>query len=218
MIPWLSGHPDHFPDVDQALKEPNGLLAVGGDLTVARLLAAYQRGIFPWYSEGEPILWWSPDPRLVLYPAEFKYRRSLAKSWRAKGYRVTVNQAFDQIIALCASTRLESGTWIHPEMQIAYQQLFRSGAGFSAETWAGETLVGGLYGVKLGQILFGESMVSLATDASKVALASICQHADLYQIALIDCQMPTAHLAQLGARLIPRSEFLQEVHRWHEPL
>ncbi|MGA1206145.1 MAG: leucyl/phenylalanyl-tRNA--protein transferase [Gammaproteobacteria bacterium] len=218
MIPWLSGHPDRFPSVDQALTEPNGLLAVGGDLSVARLLAAYRRGIFPWYSAGEPILWWSPDPRLVLYPQEFKYRRSLAKSWRARGYRVTVNQAFDQIIALCASTRREEGTWIHPEMRAAYRQLYQRGAALSAETWDGDTLVGGLYGVKLGQVLFGESMVSVATDASKVALAHLCQQADLYQIALIDCQMPTAHLASLGARLISRTEFLTEVRRWHEPL
>lgn len=218
MIPWLSEQPDQFPPTDQALTEPNGLLAVGGDLSLERLIAAYQRGIFPWYSDDEPILWWSPDPRLVLYPVDFKLRRSLAKSWRNRGYHVTVNQAFAQIIALCASQRSASGTWIHTEMQMAYCRLFSAGYGLSVETWAGSELVGGLYGVKLGGVLFGESMVSLATDASKVALAHLCHHADLYQIHIIDCQMPTAHLASLGARLITRSAFLTEVRRWHEPI
>lgn len=218
MIAWLGDDPDAFPPVEQALTEPNGLLAAGGDLSPQRLRAAYQRGIFPWYNRGEPILWWSPDPRLVLYPADFKFRRSLAKSWRQKGYRVTVNQAFDEIMQLCKAAREASGTWIHAEMQAAYGLLFRDGFARSVETWSHDRLVGGLYGVQIGSVFFGESMVSLTTDASKVALAHLCQNADHYQIRLIDCQMPTAHLASLGAQLIPRSEFIAEVSQCHESI
>ena len=211
MIPWLSPHHVDFPDVDSALEEPNGLLCAGGDLSVERLRHAYTHGIFPWFSDGEPILWWSPDPRLILTPDAFKFRRSLKKSIRANGLTVTTNQCFDQVMALCSETRQTEGTWIHQDMLEAYRALNASGAGFSAETWQGDRLVGGLYGVKLGSVLFGESMVSCVPDASKAALAHICQEADTHQIQLIDCQVPTSHLLSLGATLVDRNDFMKRV-------
>lgn len=197
--------------METALEEPNGLLCAGGDLSVDRLRHAYSRGIFPWFSEDEPILWWSPDPRLILTPDAFKCRRSLKKSMRANKLTVTMNQCFDQVIALCSETRQSEGTWIHQDMLEAYRALNASGAGFSAETWQNDHLVGGLYGVKLGSVLFGESMVSCVPDASKAALAHVCQHADAHQIQLIDCQVPTSHLMSLGATLVSRSEFIKRV-------
>ena len=189
------------------------MLCAGGDLSVPRLVNAYRHGIFPWFSEGEPILWWSPDPRLVLEPSSFKFRRSLKQAIRSQRFEVRVNSAFDQILHLCAYHRPE-GTWITDEMQSAYEALNAAGYGFSAETWVDDVLVGGLYGVKIGDMLFGESMVSLVANASKAALAEICTNADLYQIKLIDCQVPTSHLQSLGASLIPRSEFLTRVQQY----
>lgn len=190
------------------------MLCAGGDLSTARLLLAYQRGIFPWFSEGEPILWWSPDPRLVLQPEAFRFRKSLRQSIKKQRLRVRINTDFDAVMALCASERADrEGTWITATMRDAYSALNDCGFGFSAATWIDDTLVGGLYGVKIGQVLFGESMVSRVPDASKAALATICQTADQHQIRLIDCQVPTSHLQSLGASLITRSEFVQQLAR-----
>ncbi|MEC8308371.1 MAG: leucyl/phenylalanyl-tRNA--protein transferase [Pseudomonadota bacterium] len=197
----------------EALDDPNGLLCAGGDLSPERLRLAYSRGIFPWFAEGEPILWWSPDPRLVLEPRAFKFRRSLGQSIKKQGFEVRINAQFEKLIRLCASTRQDrEGTWINEDMIDAYIELHRQGYAISFETYRGTELVGGLYGVRLGRMLFGESMVSLVPDASKAALSSLCQESDLYQIDLIDCQVPTSHLESLGASLIARAEFIERIN------
>jgi leucyl/phenylalanyl-tRNA--protein transferase len=230
VIRWLrpSDPPEAFPPVTQALREPDGLLCAGGDLSPQRLLAAYRRGIFPWFNAGQPILWWSPDPRMVLVPQDFKVSRSLAKSVRNRGYRVTSNTAFAEVIARCAESggRATGGTWITDAMREAYLELHRLGHAQSVEVWqgaepggdGGETLgeprlVGGLYGIRLGRMFFGESMFSTATDASKVALHWLATQAAALGIELIDCQMATSHLASLGARAISRGEFLAWLER-----
>lgn len=209
MIPWLYADTP-FPPVAQALKEPNGLLAGGGDLSPLRLLAAYRRGIFPWYSPGEPILWWSPDPRMVLFPGALRITRSLAKTLRNADYRVTLDSAFAQVIAACAAVPRpgQNGTWITTEMQQAYIRLHALGYAHSIETWRGGQLVGGLYGVAIGRAFCGESMFSHVTDASKIALAHLCRFLAERGFGIIDCQMETAHLTSLGARPIPRDEYL----------
>jgi leucyl/phenylalanyl-tRNA--protein transferase len=210
MIPWLKpgDPPDAFPPVSEALTDPDGLLCVGGDLSVPRLLSAYRRGIFPWYSEGQPILWWCPDPRAVLFPREFRISRSLAKTLRNRGYRSTLDQAFPEVIARCADTGLRpEGTWISPGMRKAYQQLHDLGYAHSVETWDGDRLVGGLYGIALGEAFFGESMFSVERDASKVALKRLADELDRRGFELIDCQIDSDHLRSLGARLISRAEF-----------
>ena len=214
MIPWLrpGDPPDAFPPVEAALTDPDGLLCVGGDLSPARLLEAYRRGIFPWFSEGQPILWWSPDPRTVLYPAEFKVSRSLAKTIRNRGFAVTVDRAFAEVMAHCADERLRpEGTWISPQMRAAYLRLHELGLAHSYETWDGDRLVGGLYGVALGSVFFGESMFSLERDASKVALAALVRAMIERNGRLIDCQVASTHLESLGARSIPRSQFVLEL-------
>ena len=211
MIPWLDKRTP-FPPVERALAEPNGLLAAGADLTPERLLDAYRHGIFPWYSDGEPILWWSPDPRMVLFVDELKVSRSLAKSARNKGFELRVDTAFEAVIDACAQPRgAQPGTWITGEMRAAYLRLHRLGHAHSVETWREEELVGGLYGVSIGRMFFGESMFALASDASKVALVALVRELREQGCALIDCQMDTRHLASLGARSIPRSEFLRAV-------
>ncbi|NKC13070.1 MAG: leucyl/phenylalanyl-tRNA--protein transferase [Gammaproteobacteria bacterium] len=203
MIPACAP-PASFPPTDQALSEPNGLLAVGGDLSSERLLEAYRRGIFPWYNEGDPLLWWTPNPRAVLFPRELRISRSLRKRIRSGVFKVRLNCAFEQVIKACAAPRgNDAGTWIDSDMASAYTQLHRLGAAHSFESWYGGELVGGLYGIGLGRVFFGESMFTRQTDASKVALAYLC--ASGYE--LIDCQLPTAHLTRLGARLIARVEF-----------
>jgi leucyl/phenylalanyl-tRNA---protein transferase len=210
-IVWLSEHdsPDAFPPVDRALREPDGLLAAGGDLSPARLLAAYQRGIFPWYSAGQPILWWSPDPRAVLLPGNFKTSRSLAKTIRNRGFETHIDTAFKDVIRACGSSAVRpGGTWLSVEMRAAYTQLHALGFAHSCETWRDGKLVGGLYGVALGQVFFGESMFSLERDASKVALARLCSELLARGFHMIDCQMATPHLMSLGAQLIPRSQFI----------
>ena len=222
MLTWLEAA-DSFPPVERALKDPNGLLAAGGDLSVERLLAAYRRGIFPWYSGAEPILWWSPDPRMVLRCDELKVSRSLAKSVRNKGYEVRIDTAFDQVLAGCADR--DEGTWLGRAMRKAYAALHRAGHAHSFETWRGAELVGGLYGVALGRMFFGESMFSRATDASKVALVALVEELRARSFPLIDCQMHTPLLASLGAREIPRRAFLralaplvnyeQPAEKWH---
>ncbi len=214
MIPWLrpGDPPDAFPPVEAALTDPDGLLCVGGDLSPARLLAAYRRGIFPWFSAGQPILWWSPDPRTVLYPGEFKLSRSLARTIRNRGFVVTVDRAFASVTEHCADARLRpEGTWISPQMRAAYQRLHELGHAHSYETWDGDRLVGGLYGVALGRVFFGESMFSLERDASKVALAALVRAMIERDGGLIDCQVASAHLESLGARGIPRRQFVREL-------
>lgn len=206
MLTWLRPG-DGFPPVERALSSPNGLLAAGGGLSPERLLEAYRRGIFPWYSERQPILWWSPDPRMVLWCEELKVSRSLAKSVRNKGYELRVDTAFEAVLAGCAER--EEGTWLGPEMRTAYLALHRNGYAHCFETWRGEELVGGLYGVALGRMFFGESMFSRATDASKVALFHLVGYLRERSFPLVDCQMHTPLLASLGGREIPRRAFLR---------
>ena len=208
MIPWLR-HSDPFPPLERALAEPNGLLAAGDDLTVPRLLAAYRRGIFPWFSAGDPILWWSPDPRMVLLPDELKISRSLAKTLRNGNYQVRVDTAFDDVIRACAGRPRagQPGTWITDEMQEAYCQLHRLGHAHSVETWIEGVLAGGLYGIAIGRAFYGESMFADRRDASKIALAHLCAYLKQRGFGIIDCQMETRHLASLGARPIARRDF-----------
>lgn len=214
MLSWLSRSNFDFPPLDQALHEPNGLLAAGGDLDPRRLVAAYRHGCFPWYQDGQPILWWSPDPRTVLFPDELHVSRSLAKCLRQGRYRVTIDQAFDRVIAACAEPRdYADGTWITQPMQDAYRQLNRLGVAHSVETWQGDELVGGLYGLAMGRLFFGESMFSRADNASKVAFVTLVQRLRAAGFVLIDCQMPTQHLHSLGARAIERTRFADYLAR-----
>jgi len=215
-IRWLAAgdSPSDFPDVSDALDDPAGLLAGGGDLSPERLMEAYRRGIFPWYSSGQPVLWWSPDPREVLFPAEFHVSRSLRRHLRHANYRITENQAFRQVVSASAAPRTgqtgaAGGTWITPEMQSAYCELHDLGLAHSIEVWSGDTLVGGLYGVRSGGVFSGESMFSRESNASKAALAWLAGAAPERGIRLIDCQMPTAHLRSLGSRPLPRKQFLE---------
>lgn len=207
MVPWLVGAPD-FPPVAQALAQPNGLLAAGGSLSPEWLLTAYRRGIFPWYCAGEPILWWSPDPRLVLKPSQMRISRSLRKTLTRHRYEVRFDTAFAQVVTACAEPRdASTGTWITPAMQAAYIRMHELGHAHSVESWAEDELAGGLYGVALGRVFFGESMFSRCPDASKVALAHLARFLESENFAVIDCQMTTAHLLSLGAREIPREDF-----------
>ena len=207
MIPWLHGD-EPFPPIEEALESPNGLLCAGGDLSPERLVAAYSRGIFPWFSEGEPILWWSPDPRMVLFPGELKVSRSLRKRVEHGAYQLTADTAFRRVMEECARPRRgQSGTWIVPEMIAAYTALHARGLAHSVEAWREGRLVGGLYGVALGRVFFGESMFSRSPDASKVALVELVRRLRGKAFRLIDCQQATAHLASLGAREIPRARF-----------
>jgi leucyl/phenylalanyl-tRNA--protein transferase len=208
VIAWL-GAKSPFPPLSAALDEPNGLLAIGGDLAPARLLAAYRAGIFPWFSEGQPILWWSPDPRMVLYVDEFRVSRSLAKRVRAGTFETRVDTAFRAVIQACAETPRtgQGGTWITPVMVDAYCELHRLGYAHSVESWRDEELVGGLYGLALGRVFFGESMFAHETDASKVALVQLVASLQRLNVPLIDCQQETRHLAAFGARPIARGAF-----------
>lgn len=212
MIPWL-GSTEDFPPLSCALREPNGLLCAGGNLTPQRLLQAYGNGIFPWYSPNEPILWWSPDPRMVLFPNEFKISRSLRKTLRRGAYAVQTDTHFSTVINACASKKREgqAGTWITPEIQAAYIRLHELGHAHSVETWVDGSLVGGLYGVAIGRMFYGESMFAHATDASKIAFAHLVRFLAARGFGMIDCQMNTKHLASLGAREIPRDEFVRRL-------
>ena len=215
MLPWLSSPHPTFPSTEQALENPNGLLAAGGELTPAWLVDAYRKGIFPWYSDDDPILWWSPDPRMILLPAQFKRRRSLAKRLRHGGFHVTLNQHFTQVIEGCAAPRKDApGTWIHPEMRHAYQRLHALGIAHSVEVHHGGQLVGGLYGLAMGPVFFGESMFSRQPDASKIALAHLASAMHTHGGKLIDCQMHTPHLASLGATTVARSTFINYLEEW----
>ena len=215
---WLSATDQEFPDVNLALREPDGLLALGGDLRPERLLEAYRSGIFPWYDEGQPILWWSPDPRAVLFPAQVKISRSLAKVLRQARYSVTLDRAFREVMLGCAAPRNGvAGTWITDAMIEAYTELHIQGHAHSVEVWKADQLIGGLYGVALGKVFFGESMFSRSADASKVALVHLARQLESWGYGLIDCQVYNDHLASLGAELIPRSEFISLLSRWIDP-
>ena len=207
MIPWLKTA-DDFPPLERAMAEPNGLLAAGADLSPARLLTAYRSGIFPWYGKDQPVLWWSPDPRMVLFPAEFRVPRSLAKRLRRRDYEIRTDTAFETVMRACAAPRDgDAGTWITPDMVAAYCELHRLGHAHCVETWIDGELAGGLYGIALGRAFYGESMFTRAPDASKIALAHLVRQLMQWQFGMIDCQMNTTHLARFGAREIPRSEF-----------
>lgn len=213
MIPLL-GPADPFPPVDTALDDPDGLLAAGGGLSVPRLVDAYSRGIFPWFSEGGPILWWSPDPRTVLAPREFRVSRSLAKRLRRGGFRVSADEAFGAVLEGCAAPRRdETGTWLGPRMRRAYTAMHHRGLAHSVEVWMDGELAGGVYGVSVGRMFFGESMFTRRTDASKIALAALAVQLDRWGFPLIDCQLATEHLASLGARPMRRTRFVALVAR-----
>ncbi len=212
---WLSADPEGpFPPLHLALEEPNGLLAVGGDLSPQRLLNAYSHGIFPWYSEGEPILWWSPAPRAVLFPQELHIGRSLKKRLRQHPFNITLNRAFESVIDACAAPRkqADSGTWITSGMRQAYLQLHQLGYAHSVECWQDDSLAGGLYGVQVGRLFCGESMFTRSSDAAKIALVTLLTRLKA-EIELVDIQMMTPHLAQLGAREISRIEYQRQLSR-----
>lgn len=226
---WLDiNYPELFPDVSLALKEPDGLLAVGGDLSEQRLVAAYRQGIFPWYSDDQPVLWWSPDPRMVMKPTDLKISRSLRKSLRKNIFTVTFDKAFDRIVNECAAPRnYTNETWITDDMKQAYTRLHQAGYAHSVECWKDEQLVGGLYGISIGKVFFGESMFSRVTDASKVAYVFLVKHLKQWGYQLIDCQVYTEHLESLGAGCISRNKFIQQLaylcnkntnHQWDSAL
>ena len=207
MIPFLRPN-DPFPPASKALRSPNGLLCAGADLTPSRLLDAYSQGIFPWFSEGEPILWWSPHPRMVLFPDELKVSRSLRRAVARGAFETRYDTAFREVIGECAAPRNgQPGTWIVPAMVRAYTRLHELGHAHSVESWRDGKLVGGLYGILLGGAFFGESMFSREADASKVALVKLVDRVKSLGVGIIDCQQATRHLASLGAREIPRREF-----------
>jgi leucyl/phenylalanyl-tRNA---protein transferase len=211
MIPWLDLR-DPFPPVERALREPNGLLAAGGDLSPERLVDAYMRGIFPWFGEDDPLLWWSPDPRMVLFVGELHVARSLRRVIKSGQMTVTFDRAFSQVMAGCAEPRDDGpGTWITDEMLEAYSVLAKRGLAHSVETWSDGRLAGGLYGVAIGRMFYGESMFSRQSDASKIALVALTRQLERWGFAMIDCQMSTPHLASLGARDVPRAEFLERI-------
>jgi len=211
MIPWLDDSTS-FPPLAHALLEPNGLLAAGGDLSAERLVEAYKNGIFPWYSADQPLLWWSPDPRMVLVPKELRISRAMGKRLRKRDFEVRTDTAFEPVMRACATPREgQCGTWITHDMITAYTDLHRRGLAHSVETWINGELAGGLYGVALGRIFFGESMFTRVTDASKIALITFVKQLERWQFGLIDCQMKTSHLASLGAREIPRAAFVRQL-------
>ena len=217
---WISPSdpPDAFPDIDRALAEPAGLLAAGGDLSEERLIHAYRHGIFPWFDEGQPILWWSPDPRCVLEPAAFHVSRRLRRNLRGAGFHVTFNRSFESVVQGCAAPRpAQHGTWITPDMALAYGRLHRHGWAHSIEVRVDGALVGGLYGIAIGRVFFGESMYSDADDASKAALLSLCRILDAHAFALVDCQVVSQHLLTLGATLMPRTRFRRTLDGACEP-
>ena len=199
---------DDFPDVEEALAEPDGLLAAGGNLEPARLLRAYRRGIFPWYEEGQPILWWSPDPRSVILPDEIHISRSLRKVLKREPFRICIDEDFEAVVRACAEPRCgQRGTWLSPVMIAAYCRLHEEGHAHCLECWEDDLLVGGLYGVAIGQVFFGESMFSRRPDASKIALVHLGERLRAWGYRLIDCQVHSAHLERMGAQRLPRKSF-----------
>ena len=214
MITWLD-RDTPFPPVTEALRRPNGLLAAGADLSPERLIVAYSQGIFPWFSGDEPILWWSPDPRMALIPAQIKISRSLKKTLRRGDYEVRLDSAFAQVMRECAAPRAgQDGTWITPAIQAAYLHLHELGHAHSVEVWIDGALAGGLYGVAIGRAFFGESMFSRVTGASKIAFAHLSRYLERKGFAVIDCQMETPHLASLGAQPMPRQELVDGLKIW----
>ncbi|EPJ53636.1 MAG: leucyl/phenylalanyl-tRNA--protein transferase [Osedax symbiont Rs2] len=214
MIPWLAEDNYCFPDINSALQEPNGLLAAGGDLSPGRLISAYRQGIFPWFSEDDPILWWSPAPRCVLIPQRLHVSKSLAKVIRKNQFQITFDQAFDQVIDNCSALRRNrEGTWITDEMQSAYSELSAIGVAHSVEVWQQGELVGGLYGLCIGNIFFGESMFSSTANASKVAFCYLARQLQDWGFSLIDCQLHSDHLQSMGAEEISREKFQQFLQR-----
>src|SRR5262249_2666878 len=217
---WLSSAdaPDRFPSPSDALTEPNGLLAAGGDLKPERLLAAYRRGIFPWYEEGQPIPWWGPDPRARLRPDGVKVSRSLRRSLIKGGFELRIDHAFRAVVAACAEPRrYTDSTWITPDMAAAYARLHELGWAHSFESWRDGELVGGLYGVAIGRVFFGESLCARPTEASKVALVRLAEHLRARSFELVDCQVASAHVASLGASSISRAAFLSLLDRYCDP-
>jgi leucyl/phenylalanyl-tRNA---protein transferase len=213
MIPFL-GPGDPFPPVDQALDNPNGLLAAGGSLTPKRLIDAYRAGIFPWFNEGDPILWWSPDPRMVLRPSNLHVSHSLRKRLKKGAHFVTLDRAFGRVLDGCAAPRTgDIGTWLSPAMRRAYTALHNNGLAHSVEVWMDGELAGGIYGVALGRMFFGESMFSRRTDASKIGIVVLAQQLERWHVPMIDCQLETAHLMSLGAEHMPRRQFIAEITR-----
>ena len=207
-----------FPDVELALSEPDGLLAIGGDLSVERLLLAYSRGIFPWFDPQQPILWWSPDPRLILHPGNLNISRSLKKTLRQGKFILTMDHCFSEVVQACAKSRpKQAGTWISAEMQAAYTDMHKAGYAHSVECWLDGELAGGLYGVAIGRIFFGESMFTRVTDASKVAFVALARQLERWHFPLIDCQVYTSHLESLGASLMPRQQFCALLQRECRP-
>lgn len=214
-LPWLDSAQPWFPPLDEALDEPNGLLAAGGDLGPDWLLTAYAHGVFPWYEAGQPILWWSPDPRLVLYPDQVRISRSFRKFLKKHPYRLSMDTNFSAVIEACSKSRAGStGTWITDEMRSAYQHLHQLGHAHSVEVWADSALVGGLYGVSLGKVFFGESMFSLEPNTSKLALVALARHLEQWGFRLIDCQVTSRHLLSLGAQTVDRAQFANWVEAW----
>jgi leucyl/phenylalanyl-tRNA--protein transferase len=212
VIPWLDPKHLWFPDPEKALDNPPGLLAAGGDLSPERLMLAYSMGIFPWFGQGQPILWWSPDPRSVMRPGEFKLRKSLRKRLRKAPYSITFDASFREVVLACAGPRsYTSETWINGQMAQAYLALHELGHAHSVEIWRERTLVGGLYGVTLGRVFFGESMFGKEPDASKIALCCLAHRLEISGFAVLDCQLPTAHLEFMGSRGMPRREFLSHL-------
>ncbi len=215
-LPFIQ-KPEDFPPVSEALADPNGLLGFGDILSIDLLLSAYRRGIFPWFNEGEPVFWWSPNPRAAFYPDKTSPSRSLIKRLRKRNYQVTINQSFHQVIAQCAQRFVNRPeTWITREMQIAYGQLHEAGYAHSVEVWSDEQLVGGLYGVSMGQLFFGESMFHRSTDASKIALFYLLEHCKSANFPLIDCQLPNPHLMSLGAKQVSREDFLSYLYNYRD--
>lgn len=219
-IVWISPQdpPDAFPDIETALREPDGLLAAGGDLSTPRLLAAYRRGIFPWFDEGQPILWWSPDPRCVLRPDNFHLSRRVARGLRRSAAEIRFNTRFSEVVAGCAGPRpAQQGTWITPDMQAAYAGLHDEGWAHSIEVWEQGSLIGGVYGVAIGKVFFGESMFSRRSNASKYALLALSQALSGQRFELIDCQVASRHLMTLGSELMHRREFAAILARSCDP-
>lgn len=207
-VPWLEPDIIKFPPVEQALEDPDGLLAAGGGLSVAWLVHAYRQGIFPWYEDGQPILWWSPDPRMVLIPEQLRISRSLAKQIRKQQFQVTFDSCFAEVIQACAESRDDgAGTWITEDIKAAYVRLFEAGIAHSVEVWADKQLVGGLYGIAQGQIFFGESMFSKTSNASKIGFAYLVKQLAIWDFKLVDCQVRSEHLSSLGAIEVSRREF-----------
>ncbi len=211
-VPWLDSHSVAFPPAESALSEPNGLLAAGGDLSIAWLSCAYRQGIFPWYELGQPILWWCPDPRLVLFPEGLRVSKSLRKFLKRHSYTITLDNYFSEVISQCAADREDSaGTWITKNMQAAYIELHKAGFAHSIEVHSGSELVGGLYGVAMGKVFFGESMFSKKPNTSKLALVYLVRHLQRWNFELIDCQISSEHLISMGAIQISRNEFLKKI-------